>query len=244
MSMFPLINESLDAVTVPSHSARARGISWKWSDSIRSQAPVCAADASMIVLDVEVTNNGENTDCVWFVPADTYDPCDPPKSPARQILMRHKMVGVSLDPVPGSVDQYALSIEANGTSRTDTSGRSRLSMTDGRPNDEQWHFVCLTTTTICGSSFIDMYLDARHVQTVSGQGDLYDGVAKSSEVSLCPLIQWAGGALHRVRKGAHSRGDPVAVRHVRGVWHHPGHPELGAMNTRMAGSPEAPSLAS
>ncbi len=194
LSMYPLIGRSLDAVTVPSHSAIVEGINWGWSDALLSTAPICVADVSSITLDVGITNNGEHTDCVWFAPADTYGARDPVRSPIDQILMSHKMMEVGLRAISGSAGQYALFLWANGS----TSSAQSLPVTDAL-NGEQWHFVCLTTTTISGSSNIDMYLDGQHIDAASGQGGLYDGIATSSVVSLCP--SFTGQVAHYIGFG-------------------------------------------
>ena len=210
LTLYPLLDESLDAVTVPSHAAIAEDIIWERSAPLGSSAPMCVADASKITLDVGVTNNGEHTDCVWFAPVDTdggaeRDPCS---LPPRQILMSHKMLEVGLEPVTGSVGEYALFLLANGSSST---AQSPSVTTGGSPNDEQWHFVCLTTSSTSDVSNIDMYLDGRHVKAVSGEGGLYDGITTSSVVSLCPSFN--GQVAHYI-----GFGEALAANEIRSLY--------------------------
>ena len=116
MSLYPLIDESLDEMTMPANTATATAIAWQWSSSFRGTVPECSTEKnSSILLETATTQNPEHTECVWFSAStngvsnggalsDASTASSVAASPPEQIIMGHDMMEIILRPIQATID--------------------------------------------------------------------------------------------------------------------------------------------
>ena len=222
LSLYPLIDRSLEEVTLPPKTATAENVQWRWSSSFKGEVPQCTVgsedlgDASSIELVISTTQGPEFSECVWFSLREREDPSASPQVYDKLVFMRNDVFEAVLHPVacrdtPCTADQYTLDVDivAAGDD-ADVMDASTAATIDSA---QRWHMACASVSvsadddTARNMTSVDLYLDGTRIKTLAvpatvpaSSSGLPDAVGLRSNVTLCPSFD--GRVTNYVRFGS------------------------------------------
>jgi len=222
LSLYPLIDRSLEEVTLPPKTATAENVRWRWSSPFKGEVPQCTArsedlgDGSSIELAISTTQGPEFSECVWFSVREREDPSSSLQVYDKLVFMRNDVFEAVLHPVacrdtPCTADQYTLDVDiVAARDEADVMDASTAANIDSA---ERWHMACASVSvsadddTARNMTSVDLYLDGKRIKTLAvpatvpaSSSVLPDAVGLRSNVTLCPSFD--GSVTNYVRFGS------------------------------------------
>ena len=151
VTVYPLLDESLVAISSPQYSGKSDNLRWSWDPTFRASVATCSGnEISDIILYDSAPQSFDGTICFWFATSPM------PSSgarPGKQVLFSTKVSSlldpeaklystIALNPIDNG-DSYAISLDS-WTLAGDSLGEAAATTTI--QNNGEWNFVCATNS--------------------------------------------------------------------------------------------------
>ena len=197
-TMYPLLDESLVAVSSPQYSGKSDNLRWSWDPTFRASVATCSGnEISDIALYDSAPRGFNETFCFWFL----ISPMSPSEDGrGKQVLLSTKVSSsldpeakmystVSLNPLDDG-ETYAISLD----SWTLAGDSLNEPATATLQNDQEWNFACVTKSL--GTDGVQSYALHLNGEPVTTRTAPYVMERVDDTIHLC----WTGSQSTYIRE--------------------------------------------